>query len=111
MCFVTRLRPLGTALSQGLRIATTQSPLSAVLLCAKAHFVLLLNVVAYTPMSKRFIVYLLIAAILGTAFWYVRTEHVCPIPFTNRIGTNDEGFDITAPAALASLDAAEKAWE
>lgn len=62
-------------------------------------------------MRTRFLVYLLITALLGTSYWYVSTENVCPIPLSYRIGTIDEGFAITEMEAIANIAAAEAAWE
>jgi hypothetical protein len=62
-------------------------------------------------MSARFVTYLIIAALLGTSYWYVSTEHICPVPLTYRIGTIDEGFTITEAEALERMASAEAAWE
>jgi hypothetical protein len=53
----------------------------------------------------------LITALLGTSYWYVSTENICPVPLTYRIGAIDEGFVITPAEARANMAAAEAAWE
>lgn len=62
-------------------------------------------------MSTRFLIYFVIAALLGTSYWYASTEYICPVPLTYRIGVIDEGFAITEAEARDRMASAEAAWE
>jgi hypothetical protein len=49
--------------------------------------------------------------IVSTAFWYVATAAVCPVPISYRLGEVDERFPISVNEARVVLTAAEAVWE
>jgi hypothetical protein len=54
---------------------------------------------------------LLFVLTFGTAFWYVSTAAICPVPVAYSLGTIDSRFNFSEAEAMAVLTRAEKLWE
>ncbi len=62
-------------------------------------------------MRPIFIVLLITTIILSVGNWYVRTETICPVPISYRLGEVDERFHIKAEAVKNALLKSEAVWE
>lgn len=62
-------------------------------------------------MRGQFAIMLILGSLFAGTYFYREVSSVCPAPISYRIGTIDEGFDITEAEALASVEAAATAWE
>jgi prefoldin subunit 5 len=62
-------------------------------------------------MRAGFLIALCSTAFLSTAFWYVDTAHLCPVPIAYRVGYVDERFGLSAPELQRLAAAAEGLWE
>jgi len=89
---------------QGLRIATTQSPLGAVVIGAEIWF-------AISSMRFSFILALVLTLSLAGVQWYQTTQYICPIPISYRLGVIDESFSITEAEAKQYIAQAADVWE
>ncbi len=88
---------------QGLRFATTQSPL-ALFLCGIVS-------TNDTTMLSKFLLPGFVILITGTVLWYNETARICPVPLSYHIGSVDERFGISKDTVVAVANEAELLWE
>jgi hypothetical protein len=93
---------------QGLRIATTQSPLGAVCIS-------LVRLVCYDlsilHMNPSRVLIGLFALTIPLTIWYTSTAAQCPVPFSYRIGSIDESFALSTEEAKQDIEEATQVWE
>jgi len=92
---------------QGLRIATTQSPLGAV--CISIVYSLCYDWLYVMKIS--YILIGLFALTVPLTIWYTNTAAQCPVPLSYRLGTIDESFSLSEAEAKADIEAAAQVWE
>lgn len=102
--FTLGFKPHSDGAHQGLRVATTQSPLGAV--C-----IFFLDRYDSVTMKVSFTIAFLSTVVLGVGYWYQSSAAICPVPLSYRIGEVDPAFELSFDEAKERVVKAEQQWE